>query len=557
MITKLNLKFGKGPSLENLKLQPNAITVFVGPNNSGKSLVLREILQYCQQGNKNVRNRIIDEIEFKGYSTDIVDKQIDEITLQPNLGEALRPEYIFVGKKGTRHNLRKDQLRNALVNPNTNHPQFCQWFLAYNTLFLDGRNRIDLVNEQQAGDLQQQPHTSFQVLVRDTAKREEIRRIINEAFGRYFVIDPTNLGKLRIRLSEVKPQNVIEEIGIHPDAVGFHSRAQHIDEASDGVKAFSGILTEVIAGDPSILLIDEPEAFLHPALSYKLGFELSKATMNSEKRVFISTHSPNFVMGCIQSGAEVNIIRLTYKANVATARVLKNNDILNLMRNPLLRSTNVLNGLFYESVIVTESDSDRAFYQEINERLIRFSPEKGIHNALFLNAQNKQTVQTIIKPLRDLGIPAVGIVDIDVIKEGGAVFTNLLNAISIPSLSHQSLSTLRGKVKERCEQSGKDMKKDGGISILGEEDRQSANDMFDQLQSYGLFVVRDGELEAWLKSLGGTGHGPFWLIQMFEKMGEDPEDMNYIKPEKGDVWDFIASIGKWLADPKRKGIPIE
>src|SRR5260370_23066181 len=84
------------------------------------------------------------------------------------------------------------------------------------------------------------------------------------------------------------------------------------------------------------------------------------------------------------------------------------------MRNPLLRSTGVLGGLFYESVIVTESDADRAFYQEINERLLRFQPERGLNNALFLNAQNKQTVPTILAPLRQLGIPAAGIVDVDV-----------------------------------------------------------------------------------------------------------------------------------------------
>src|SRR5207248_10030214 len=114
-------------------------------------------------------------------------------------------------------------------------------------------------------------------------------------------------------------------------------------------------------------------------------------------------------------GAPVNIIRLTYRGGVATARVLRNDDLLKLMRNPLLRSTGVLNGLFYEFVVVTESDSDRAFYQEINERLLRFNPELGIPNCLFLNAQNKQTVRSIIRPLRELGIPAAGIVDIDVL----------------------------------------------------------------------------------------------------------------------------------------------
>jgi hypothetical protein len=167
---------------------------------------------------------------------------------------------------------------------------------------------------------------------------------------------------------------------------------------SDGVKAFTGIIAEVIAGDPRVLLIDEPEAFLHPALSYKLGFELSRATAGAGKRVFVSTHNPQFVMGCIQAGVPLNIVRLTYRQGVATARVLPSDDIVRLMRNPLLRSTGVLGALFYEFVVVTESDADRAFYQEINERLLRLGGTNGIPNCLFLNAQNKQTVHHIIVP---------------------------------------------------------------------------------------------------------------------------------------------------------------
>jgi hypothetical protein len=77
--------------------------------------------------------------------------------------------------------------------------------------------------------------------------------------------------------------------------------------------------------------------------------------------------------------------------------------------------------LFFEAVIVCEADSDRAFYQEINERLLAEFDNRGMNNCLFINAQNKQTVWDIVKPLRELGIPTIGIVDIDVLKEGGSV----------------------------------------------------------------------------------------------------------------------------------------
>jgi hypothetical protein len=45
-----------------------------------------------------------------------------------------------------------------------------------------------------------------------------------------------------------------------------------------------------------------------------------------------------------------------------------------------------------------------------------------------------------------------------------------------------------------------------------------------------------------------------WLIDIFIKMGENPDDANYLKPSSGDVWDFIGNVKEWIDNPK-KGIP--
>ena len=95
----------------------------------------------------------------------------------------------------------------------------------------------------------------------------------------------------------------------------------------------------------------------------------------------------------------------------------------------------------------------------------------------------------------------------------------------------------------------------GGVQLLEKDDREAANNLFNQLAEYGLFVVRNGELESWLKHLGASGHTPSWLIDIFEKMGEDPESGSYIKPADDDVWTFIQDVRTWLMDSHRKGIP--
>ena len=492
---------------------------------------------------------------FSGLEVAAAATAVEHLRVEPNPGESLHVDHILIGGRGGRQQVPPDLMTQIIHNPAQNVPLFCTWFLSRNTLMLDGRSRIDLVNQQPAGDLQQGPLSSFQVLFRDDAKRHEVRRIVAEAFGSYFVLDPTHLGQLRIRLASRPPSDDREERGIHDEAVRFHSASQLIDVASDGVKAFTGIITELMAGNPRVVLIDEPEAFLHPSLSSKLGLEISRASLDSDKRVYVSTHSPQFVMGCIQSGASINIVRLTYRDGVATARILPSREILELMRNPLLRSTGVLSGLFYEFVIVTESDTDRAFYQEINERLLRFMPDAGIPNCLFINAQNKQTVHTIMRPLRKLGIPTAAIVDIDVVKEGGANWSNLVESVHVPQIQSGSLAALRTSIKSAMDATGRNMKRDGGVSVLPAAEQNGARNLFSQLAQYGIFVVHGGELESWLKPLGATGHGPAWLVAIFAKMGEDPADARYVKPSNDDVWSFLSVVKQWLVDPARDGIP--
>lgn len=555
MISTLHLKFGTVPENPPISINTTPVTVFVGPNNSGKSKLLTEIEQYCRTGQKNSSMKILDNLEFSGLKSDKAQEAIDHIKQKLKPGETVNIDNIFVGSRFGRQQVPLRGLKDSIEHPKGNISAFCQWFLTHNTLMLDGKSRINLVNQQTAGDLQQDPQNSLQALFRDDKKRCEVRHILEKSFGIFFTIDPTHLGQLRIRLSQRPPVDDIEERGIHGEAVRFHSAAQLIDQASDGVKAFTGIITEVIAGDPKILLIDEPEAFLHPSLSTNLGYEVSRAATSSDKRVFVSTHSPAFVMGCIQSGTPINIVRLTYRAGVATARVLPSKDILELMRNPLLRSTGVLSGLFYEFVVVTESDADRAFYQEVNERLLRFKHEWGIPNCLFINAQNKQTVQTIIRPLRQLGIPTAGIVDIDILKDNGANWTNLLSSANLPAISRDSLATMRAAIKKAMDSTGKDMKRAGGIDILPVSDKEAALNLLNQLGQYGIFVIPNGELESWLKQLNASGHGPAWLIDIFEKMGEDPDSPDFLKPSTDDVWMFMQGIQSWLTRADRKGIP--
>jgi predicted ATPase len=547
MIKSIKLKFGSKTVKSELEVEVAPVTIIVGPNNVGKSKLLREIEMKAGRYNSLENFEILSDIDY--CPVENPDQELQKLFIPEPLNTGGLPSF---GNHKTSVRIEKSKFLDILRNANQRKMEYSNYVVKLNLLFIDGISRLSLINPQPASDLQTLATTNFGILFKDNDKRYEVRRIIKEAFKKYFVIDPTAMGSLRIRLSNREPAYINEEKGLDNDAVEFHKKALDIVYTSDGIKAFTGIVIALVAEDSKVVFIDEPEAFLHPALATTLAKEMSAIAKRDLKNLIIATHSANILMGCIQSRVPINVIRLTYSSDVSTVRLLSNDKIIRMMRNPLLRSTGVLNGLFYDYVIVTEGDSDRAFYQEVNERLLQIG--RGISNCLFLNAQNKQTIHDIIRPLREMGIPTAGIVDIDIIKEGGSVWTNFLTAANISGPTINSTSHLRTVIKNKFEDKG-DYKKLGGIELLDVSDKNSANDLFDQLDSYGLFTVRKGELESWLKELNINGYKKEWLIKVFEKMGEDPLSPEYLKPSTGDVWDFIEHVKIWFENSSRKGMP--
>jgi hypothetical protein len=475
------------------------------------------------------------------------------------IGEHLNPGHDFLRIGSARINVNLKQYIAGRTKPDQHPNLYAHYHLGPLTLNLDGPTRVTLCDQQIMGDLKE-PSNPLSVLYVSDAKRSALRKIIHEAIGLYFAIDNTVGGHLNVRFGATPPPNE----RTHEDAtIEYMRNARDITMVSDGVKAFTGMLLQVYAGDPEVIIVDEPEAFLHPALAHRLGSELARAAITQQKLIFAATHSAQFVMGAIQSGAKVNIVRLTYAGGVGTARLLPSSELITLMTDPLLRSVNIVAGLFYDAVVVSEADADRAFYEEINYRLVAARDARAILHALFLNADNKQTVPRIIAPLRKLGIPTAAIVDIDIVKDGGNEWTKQLDAVSIPPAQFGALQIQRqgvfnaltaaappGTVKPQDY-----FKINGGIDLLSHPDKEAAGNLFDEIGRYGFFVVRKGEVESWLPVLAMPRKTGGWRSKIFAAMGSDPNDAGYLKAGPGDVWDFVGKLAAWLGNPARRGIP--
>jgi AAA domain, putative AbiEii toxin, Type IV TA system len=421
---------------------------------------------------------------------------------------------------------------------------------------LDGRTRFAFVDPQPSGDLKSTPTNHLWALFEDDSAREKVRRLTEDAFGLHFVIDPTNMEEFSIRLSTRSPRDLQEEKMLVESTRQFFSNARPITSYSDGIQAFVGLAVSILSLPLKVILIDEPEAFLHPPLARRLGSALARLSRERGASLVVATHSADFVMGCVEVG-ETTVIRLTYEDTVATVRSLTSEQVAQLTRDPLLRSAEVLSALFHRAALVTEADADRAFYNEMNYRLQ--AAGRGIDDCLFLNAQNNQTISRIVGPLRRIGVPAAAIVDLDTIRVATTAWEILLDGCQVPLSARNHLQAERAYLDHVFNglviQGSLPPIKSQGIRALQGQDLTRALLFLSELAKFGLFLLPGGDLEhAWLPSLPVPRDKSMWLVNVFMQIGQSEDEAGYLKASSGDIWDFLDGVAAWIDSPNRLGM---
>lgn len=555
-----HLEFVAGPDsrTDSTAFELPQVTLFVGPNNSGKSLALREIETWCRGGNEH--RRVLKTVRAALPKTPAEGLElIEPLSSAAPVGQLTVEDHVWVYYRADSQGaaeqaqINLEAVRRACSRQDESVIR--NLILRGYVLRLDGRTRFALADPQPTGDLQGVPQNHLWALFADDAARDAVRRLTSDAFGLHFVIDPTGMTAFRVRMSSRPPESKSEEQGLDAKTRKFHAEAAPLAEFGDGVQAFTGLALAVRSAPHRVLLIDEPEAFLHPSLARRLGHALSELVSEREATLIAATHSADFVMGCLETSSNVAVVRLTYDGRQATARTLPRTELKPMMQDPLLRSTGALRGLFYRAVVVTEGESDRAFYDEINRRLVAVG--RGVTEASFVAAQNWQTTERIAAPLRRLGIPAAIILDLDSVTRE-STWPKLSRSVGFNQEALNEVGNLRANVAEAFRDlaatHGQDASKREGIGAISGQARVDAERLLTILAGYGVFVLPVGELERWLPHLdGGPKRG--WLLRIFERLGSDPSQSEYVIPSDGDVWSFLDSIETWVADPDRAGIP--
>lgn len=508
----------------------NDKVIFVGPNNSGKSLALREIKA--------------------------------QITTSPHSSIDLNSKCvktIKISREGNHNTLRDIILKKGLRDRRTPAEQ----------IYFFGPYRIDLglldwFNEQTMGSIgnifvrhintenrlqatvpeinvgaDEARTTAQQILYDDSELFNEIGSYFRDAFGQSLVMDYRSGSKINIHVGETPMRAEGEEL-ISNSYVERVRQLPPLSEQGDGMRGYAGILFEALVTRHNITLIDEPEAFLHPPQMRKLARTLAE---HSVGQLLVSTHSSDILRGFLDSGDEnIRIVRIHRTESCNFPKETPASAIRELWDNPDLKYSNALEGIFHDACVLCEDDSDCRFYNAISDYISEAENDTRWPDILYVPCGGKHGMPKLASALHQLGVPVRVVVDIDAISEQ-QLLERLITSIGgqwedfsqdWKIVSHGVQKGVKPKTTEEIketirhillEESGLPkgaisdaMRSDSawsivkavGQSAIPKGDCRAAFERLEQrLSNLGIFVVPEGQIEGFLPALGK--HGPSFV----------------------------------------------
>lgn len=296
-----------------------------------------------------------------------------------------------------------------------------------------------------------------------------------------------------------------------------------LDDEGDGLKSFITNFLALNINDKNILLLDEPESFLHPPLARQLGKIIGESATD-DKQIFISTHSADLLRGIMSSGCELNIIRITRNGDINDINQITRAEINSIIMDPSLSSGDILAGLFSEKVYISEAENDEEFYQFLHDKV------NLLDTAFFTHAKNKQTICDVAKVYNNLKIPNIGIYDFDILYDDS--YKKIIPK-SYGNNEHRECVELIKKIKADLKDNKKF--KDGGVEAISDSKlKEEMLKLIADLKSKGIILLKRGCLETSLVEFGvpyTEGGKKNWLsdaIDCMNKLTTEELENSYI-----------------------------
>ncbi len=422
-------------------------------------------------------------------------------------------------------------------------------------LLADAAQRLKSSDASDSFDPQHEaPGNPIQAAYIDPNLELAIDRSTRAAFGANAVLDRQAGSRLRFRIGRRPVKSGYLNNVPTADYLRELRRIPALEEQGDGIRSFVGLTLTILAAKQRILLIDEPEAFLHPPQARLLGRQIAE-NLTSDRQAFVATHSKDVILGILDAKVPVTIVRLTREGEINNGRMLDRDMIESVWQDAFLRHSNLLDGLFHDAVVVCEGDVDCRYYAAVTETLLlqrrAKAPEEDAvrdPDILWVSSSGKSKMGAMVNALTPLGIPVFAIPDFDVLRDDKEWIAlsealGMANAYDVADLravrdemrssSVPDKEALRKKFNQELAAVGshpsdselerlRDIFKPSsdwtlvkryGVAHLAES-MEAAMRLVDVGRRHRLFIVHEGELESWEKLPGKRLKGARWFDQV-------------------------------------------
>jgi hypothetical protein len=353
------------------------------------------------------------------------------------------------------------------------------------------------------------------LVFRDGGLEQTLSELAYEVFGEHLTLDRVNMD-VRLRVGKVDA-----EVPLFSNPTAEYAAAvaalPPLDEQGDGVKSFLGLALAIVTGRSQMVLIDEPETFLHPGQARALGRWLGIQAKMRDIQVIVSTHSRDFVLGLLDGGSrsDVRIIRIVRNGNVNRFYELPPSEIAATWADPVLRYSNVLQGLFHRRVAICESDADCRFYGAVLDELaVETNRRSQADDILLVPSGGKDRIAALAKSMLRLGVETHAFGDFDVlnrkerisgiVESVGGSWTDEMNADFVAF----ARPVQEGNLWE-------DLKKQGMSAVPHGEPYSACERLLKALDAIRVHIVPGGEMESFDRSIGVKGSA--WVSAALEK----------------------------------------
>ncbi|MFR8213581.1 MAG: ATP-dependent nuclease [Longicatena caecimuris] len=530
------LEFNTGESLD---VKKNDIVVFVGPNNAGKSQSLKDIYTLSS---RKLSTIVVSDIEITKSEESLL-PLLQSISSGNDQGS-----YTNYSVLGHGINYWKESSDSSFLK-DSYYGEFRDLFVAN----LDTAARLKICTPPNSINRNASKQHPIHYAAFDRKYRKWLSDNFKKAFG--IEVTPNTQYGATIPLCIGEPVKLNQQYDDEQQRLEAYAAIldtyKQVQNQGDGIKSFTGILLYLMLDYYRTYLIDEPESFLHPPQARIMG-QIIGQTLTNDQQAFISTHSEEIIKGLLEACPQrIKIVRITRKEDTNAFSILSNEKFDEVWNDPLLKYSNIMSSLFHKVVVLCESDSDCKMYSIVENFIKR--TEGKYSEVLFIHCGGKHRMAKISTSMRALNIDIRLIPDIDILNDE-TIFKNIVEAYGIDWTSLQSdyniivsnLHSPKEKINrndakttinrildasENRELSNREIKeirsvistiskwdalKSSGISAIPAGDATVSFRKLEQiLRANGIYIVPVGELEGFVKEVGG--HGPDWVNKVLEK----------------------------------------